>query len=112
MVHNSKASEESGGSSSNKADESSESPSSSKANDFSSDEAKESEGDSDPVDKSLNGTMTSSEADGENSPTTASSSPRIETKPVKQSCDTCNITVNSATQLAQVQKMPYFKKSN
>ena len=50
--------------------------------DFSSDEAKESEGDSDPKNdnpKKIN-----------------------ETKPVKHSCEICNITVNSATQLAQV----------
>ncbi len=60
---------------------------SSKANDFSSDEAKESEADSD---KSLNSSGTSP-------------SGRTESKPVvKHSCDICDISVNSATQLAQV----------
>ena len=58
--------------------------SSSKGHDFSSDEAKESEGDSDQVDKKNNNTS-------ESNKTT-----------VKYSCDSCNITVNSTTQLSQV----------
>ena len=83
---------------------------SSKGNDFSSDEAKESEGDScDPIDKTndqgnlLINYPANDDTSGAASDS-ASPSPRIiqETKPVKHSCDICNITVNSATQLAQV----------
>ena len=70
---------------------------SSKANDFSSDEAKESEGDLDPVDPKSNPGKDSSGISDE------SNVPRIEPKiQVKHSCDICNITVNSSTQLAQV----------
>ena len=82
---------------------------SSKGNDFSSDEAKESEGDSDPVqDKSKSSkidTIDTSASTIATSDSAVNSPPQsriIETKPVKHSCDICNITVNSATQLAQV----------
>ena len=85
---------------------------SSKGNDFSSDEAKESEGDScDPIDKTndqgnslINYPANDDDDTSGAASDSASPSPRIiqETKPVKHSCDICNITVNSATQLAQV----------
>ena len=82
---------------------------SSKGNDFSSDEAKESEGDScDPIDPKTNdqgNLLINYPANDDTSGAASdSASPRIiqETKPVKHSCDICNITVNSATQLAQV----------
>merc|ERR1712083_252002 len=98
---------------------------SSKGNDFSSDEAKESEGDSDPVgsshpvgthgshpvvgshqDKSNNNTIDTSSSTIATSDQ-SSQSRIIETnKPVKHSCDICNITVNSATQLAQHMNSP------
>ena len=89
-----------------KADESSEPSSScdksSKGNDFSSDEAKESEGDSDPVTDHNNKQedQVTNKNDG--------SDQVIDNKPVivKFSCDICNISVNSATQLSQVS---YFK---
>ena len=89
---------------------------SSKGNDFSSDEAKESEGDScDPIDKTndqgnlLINYPANDDTSGAASDS-ASPSPRIiqETKPVKHSCDICNITVNSATQLAQVCTYLFF----
>ena len=82
-------------------------------NDFSSDEAKESEGDSDPVVEHTSDKKQESEVVGN---TVNSSSGNTEgpeqsqvienNKPntviVKFSCDICNISVNSSTQLSQV----------
>ena len=62
---------------------------SSKGHDFSSDEAKESEGDPDPVEVN-------------NKANEADSCTNVAEAKVKYSCDICNVTVNSATQLSQV----------
>ena len=95
-------------------------------NDFSSDEAKESEGDSDPVvehtDKkqdvaevgnTVNSTSGNTEGP-EQSQVIENNKPN--TVIVKFSCDICNISVNSSTQLSQVSTniavLPTVKKLN